>query len=189
MERKRNRLSGYDYSQDGYYFVTICVGDRDCILGKVEDEKVILSSDGEIIKNVFLQMPEHYSSLFIDDLILMPNHLHAVLVIESRDRAPAMSKDTKRDARCASPTNSNYGLLSKAIQAFKSITRKETGVVWQRSFYDHIIRTEKALLRIKEYIMNNPLKWALDVENKENPDKNIKKYYEEIIGEDPGNVI
>jgi putative transposase len=184
VERKLNRLKGYDYSGDGYYFVTICVDGRKCVLGGIENQMMVLSYTGAMVNDIFESMPTHYKNLKLDDYVIMPNHLHAILVIESRDSAPAPSNGRKGDARYTSHTKKNYGLISKSIQSFKSISKKLIGIVWQRSFHDHIIRTEKAYIRIKEYIRNNPLKWQLDVENSNYKGIDSGKYYNEIIGDD-----
>jgi putative transposase len=208
MERKRNRLEGYDYAYNGYYFTTICVDDRKCLLGTIKDEKLVLTEDGEKIKSILLGSPAHYNYLYIDEYAILPNHIHVIYKIESALERITWGNETKVDARCASPTKTTKTSLdfvgtghtpcprevrgtrgcasptniSKIIQAFKSIARKTTGIKWQRSFWDHIIRTEESHLKIKEYIINNPLKWELDAENPESGNKNINKYYQDVTG-------
>jgi putative transposase len=176
MERKRNRLEGYNYSYEGYYFITICIDKRKCVLGSVKEGKLMLNANGEKVKSLFLESPAHYNNLIIDEVTIMPNHIHAIYIIKNQE----ISRNG--DAQCTSPTNDKYGLISKVVQAFKSISGKRTGISWQRSFWDHVIRTEESYLKIKEYIINNPVKWELDVENPSSDHKDIKKYYEDITG-------
>ncbi|MCJ7507755.1 MAG: hypothetical protein MUO85_03355 [candidate division Zixibacteria bacterium] len=165
--RRLNRLKGYDYSKTGYYFVTICTKSKIEHFGKVEKDSMILSRYGKIAKECWKNIPTHYKNVKIDDFIIMPNHIHGIIIVEG---------DNVGTEQCSVPTNTkNYNLLSKAIKSFKNTVTKvirsgyeDDRFGWQRSFYDHIIRDEISLLKIREYINVNPLKWNLDKNKIEN---------------------
>ena len=164
-ERKANRLRDYDYSLPGYYFLTICTKNRICYFGDVKNEKMYLNEIGQIIRNNWLKIDSHYKVAMLDDYTIMPNHLHGIIIISdflegNRYSAKLIASKKK---------NSRHALLSTIIRTFKTLTKKEicrtdsgSQFEWQRSFYDHIIRNEKSLMEIREYIRNNPLKWHLD---------------------------
>ncbi|OGC82549.1 MAG: hypothetical protein A2W07_01950 [candidate division Zixibacteria bacterium RBG_16_43_9] len=168
-ERKLNRLKEYDYSKCGYYFVTICIIRGVEYFGKIDNEKMVLNQYGKIAQEYWSEIPNIYDKVEIDEFIIMPNHIHGIIIIQENDN--------KRTEQCSVPTNteSGYGLLSKVIKSFKNAVtkknRQELGVnnfQWQRSFYDHVIRNEKSLYEIRKYIINNPLKWDLEKNNIEN---------------------
>jgi len=165
--RKPNRLKNCDYSAAGYYFVTLCVKDRINWFGKIVKDEMELNEYGKTIKDYWLLVPEHYNNIAIDVYIIMPNHIHGIIIINSNSVVGT--------EHCSVPTgNNHYGLLSKTIKSFKNVCTKHfrqqfnnNDFVWQRSFYDHIIRNEESLKKVREYIINNPLNWALDEENDE----------------------
>jgi REP element-mobilizing transposase RayT len=152
--RKSLRLAEYDYSTAGYYFVTICVHGKRCLLGEVIKDVVHLNGAGRMIASIWLDMPRRIGQVSLDSFVVMPNHIHGIVISEK-------------------------GIaLSRVIQAFKSISTNEyirgvhqygwekfDSTFWQRSFYDHVIRNDKDLIRVQEYIVNNPVAWALDEEN------------------------
>jgi REP element-mobilizing transposase RayT len=203
--RKSTRLNGYDYSSAGAYFVTICVKNRECLLGEIQNGKMILNDFGNIIDYHWKNIPSHFQNVDLDQFIVMPNHLHGILwLVDDDDMATYLagakhsgqSISSKHDdvARNASPLHrSNHpehrphyhpnrpkgtkpGSLSAIIQNFTSITtrkinriRKTPGEkLWQRNFHDRIIRNEKELFNIRQYIIDNPLKWEIDNENPNN---------------------
>jgi REP element-mobilizing transposase RayT len=182
-DRKLSRLKDYDYSENGYYFITICTQNRMEWFGKIEDEEMHLNMVGEIAKNFWKEIPIHFRNAKIDEFAVMPNHIHGILIIEETSVGNAYMRSLQSRTKM---------LLSKAIQQYKSsVTRKintlEKGSCfkWQKSFYDHIIRSERSLENLWQYIMNNPLKWELDIENRENAKishvESCKHYYGEII--------
>jgi len=168
--RKSIRLQNYNYSQPGYYFITICVYQNKNIFGNIVGAGpctgpiFILNEFGFTVQSIWSNIPKFYPNTEIDEFVVMPNHFHGIVII---------SKNNGRTQRSA-PTLS----LSNIIQRFKSLTttryRQMTDLptkLWQRSFYDHIIRNERNLNRIRQYIINNPARWDLD----ENNPKNIKR--------------
>ncbi|MDD5031649.1 MAG: hypothetical protein PHR36_01225 [Patescibacteria group bacterium] len=195
------RLKGYNYSQAGYYFITICTKDRIECFGEIKNGEMVLNKYGQAAEKQWQWLADQYSYVKLDEYIIMPNHVHGILVIDppnvvnavgtisvgtGRDAASvgtgrdAASVGTGRDAasvgtgRDLSLRDVHIKSLSDLMGAFKTTSSKlihQSGFVdfaWQRSFYDHIIRTEKSLSRIREYIYNNPLKWELDRNNSEN---------------------
>ena len=179
--REINRLKQYDYSQAGYYFVTICIQGRVCLLGDIVNDHMILNNAGKMIENSWRQVPDYYDGVEIDSCQIMPNHLHGIIILV--DTASRQTNVGTGPRACPGqpqgvvPTMS----LSDVIGRFKSFTtnRYIDGIkhhqwppfdkkLWQRSFYDHVIRNNEDLNRVREYIRNNPLKWALDKDNPDN---------------------
>ena len=133
QDRKLNRLEGFDYSVEGYYIVTICTKSKIEWFGKINNGEITLSEFGKIVKNFWLEIPNHYQNALLDHYIVMPNHIHSIIIL-------FRSVGTEH---CSVPTSvRNYGLLSKIIKSFKDITvktiHKKAGrntFAWQRSFY------------------------------------------------------
>ncbi len=154
--RKPNRLQKYDYSQNGYYFVTICTKDRYEWFGEVKDDVMELNEYGQIVKKQWIWLSEQYNYIKLDEFAIMPNHLHGILIIVGGGRDRPLQKIKS---------------LSELVGALKTTSSKLIhmaglkGFHWQRSFYDRVIRNEKELMQIREYILNNPKKQDLDIEN------------------------
>ncbi len=164
--RKSTRLKNYDYSQNGFYFVTVCVRDKKCLFGEIVDGVMFLNKIGEVAQKYLQELPNKFPDVALDEFVIMPNHFHAILIINRRDviyhvRSLARSR-LNADAINLVPTG-----LSAIIRYYKGRTKFEIGKIdknfdWQSRFYDHIIRDEKSLDLVREYIVNNPLKWELD---------------------------
>ena len=156
--RHSNRLKGYDYSPSGAYFITICTHDKVCLFGDIVDGEMRLNDLGMIVETAWFDLPNHYSHVTLDSFCIMPNHVHAVIVLD----------DSMHGNRARIMNNP----LPEIVRAFKSFSarrinelRDSKGVsVWQRDYYEHIIRDETDYNRIYEYIVNNPLKWLEDEE-------------------------
>jgi putative transposase len=154
--RQSIRLNGYDYSTSGAYFITICTHEREHLFGDIANEKMEFNTCGDIARSHWQQLSQHHPNIIMDESILMPNHLHGILILES-------SIDYKKS-------------ISEIIRGFKTFSakaiNKERGLrgipVWQRSYYDRIIRNELELDRVRQYIINNPRNWDAD-KNKPNP--------------------
>jgi len=154
--RKRLRLSGYDYAQPGAYFLTMCVQRRECLLGRVSHGEMHLTEYGKIAIDCWNTLPHHYPHVDLDAFAIMPNHVHGILFIRAGLK-PA-------------PTNKP---ITEIIRAFKTFSARKINQlrntpgssVWQRNFYEHVIRDDLSLQRIREYIETNPQRWALDREN------------------------
>lgn len=139
--RKRIRLQGYDYSEENMYFITICVKDRLEMLGKIIEDNIKLTEEGNIVKQNINKIEQIYRNIIIDEYVIMPNHIHILILINYK----------------------NNLTISKIIKHFKTnITREIKYSIWQKSFYEHIIRNEKEYIRIKKYIKNNVINWRKD---------------------------
>jgi len=155
--RKNIRLAHYDYSSAGYYDVTICTEGMRKLFGKVVDGKMQPNEFGIIAETELLNIPSHYANVKVDKYVIMPNHVHAIVVIVGALlAAPEISKENVGRAS-ASPT------LGNIMRGYKAgVSRKLRFYCWQRGYYEHIIRDEKDYLRRWQYIDNNPAKWAED---------------------------
>ena len=144
--RKPTRIPGYDYSTDNYYFVTICTHEKKCIFGSVKE----LSRYGKIAAESAIQITNHYSGVRVDKFVVMPNHVHLIVVIG-----------------CDNRSEMNPG-LERVIGSYKAgVTRRirQTAPdeqIWQRSFHDHVIRNQKDYEKIWSYIDTNPMRWDKD---------------------------
>jgi putative transposase len=165
-DRKSIRLKEYNYSFPGEYFVTICTYNRECIFGDVIDEEILLSQSGEIVRNTWNDLPNHNHAIELDTFIVMPNHIHGIIIIHDIEVGAGSEP---------APTEKRHGLpeIIRQLKTFSSLRinriRNTVGnPVWQRSYYEHIIRDDKDLNNIRDYIVNNPIQWFYDDEN---PDK------------------
>ena len=169
--RRSIRLKGYDYSGAGAYFVTICAQNRECLFGDIVDKEIYLNDAGIMVRNIWHKIPEHFPHADIDEFIVMPNHVHGIIVIYPNGRGMACHAPTQR--QFAKPI---AGSLSTIVGSLKSaITRQINQIrntpghpVWQRTYYEHIIRSEEEMNRVREYIIENPAKWGEDEDNPEN---------------------
>lgn len=152
-KRKKNRLQNFDYSNSGYYYITICTKNFIKYFGEISNEKMILNKLGKIADSQCREISEHYNNVEIEIYKVMPNHIHLIIILND------MVKDYEKK---------KVGLISTVIKSLKCIITKEIRILfdiqfeWQRSFYDHIIRNEKSLYRINSYIKHNELKWLYE---------------------------
>ncbi|MFH0780203.1 MAG: transposase [Parcubacteria group bacterium] len=176
LGRKRNRLKYFDYSQSGWYFITICVKDRKECFGEIKNGIMILNEYGKIAEKCWLDIIKHFPNVVLDVFIIMPNHIHGILII--RENGNGNNVVGNKDF-CSLPKN-EIPWQTKLSKSLPSIVRGfKIGVTkyfrekqnhdfqWQKSYYDNIIRDEKALNNIRHYIKNNPAKWFRDRNNKE----------------------
>ena len=192
--RQSIRLSNYDYSKPGYYFVTIGTKNKENYFGEVSDKGVILSDTGEIAEKYWQEIPNHFSNIRLDRYIIMPNHVHGIIVITGEDDSVGVQNFEPLQKAVLQKKNRFQHIIPKSlgsiIRGFKfGVTRwcceNNKQFCWQRNFYDHIIRDEESLFNIRSYIVNNHLKWNDDIENKaifKKLSKQAKKvYYEKIF--------
>jgi putative transposase len=173
FERQSLRLKGYDYSQTGAYFVTLCVQGRKNLFGRILDGNLELYDNGMIIQGCWQDLPLKYPTIILDYFTVMPNHVHGIISLvgagSPRPEIPAWSVGGETPPL---PMDLN---LSTIIGYFKyqstklvNESRRTPGArVWQRGFYDHVIRDDESLNRIREYIITNSRRWHLDRENPE----------------------
>lgn len=158
------RLQGYDYSQVSAYFVTMVTYNRECLFGDIVDGEMRTNDIGRLVEEEWLKTARVRANVELDEFIVMPNHFHCVVAITS-----SVVGATRRVA----PTGPTPNSIGSIMSQFKSIVTKRVNVlhntqgtsVWQRNYHEHIIRNEKELDRIREYIINNPANWEADVEN------------------------
>jgi putative transposase len=208
--RRSVRLKAYDYSQAGAYFITICAQDRACRFGEVIENEVRLNGPGLTIQTVWDEMPAHYPGIETDSFVVMPNHIHGIIVLAAREAGdrgqPRGVAPTAMSPRrtvgtgptgmlsqttvgagpraCPAPGGENAGqpstvlTLSDAVHRFKTMTTKRytdgvkqlgwppyRGRLWQRNYFEHVIRDAHDLERIRQYIADNPVRWSVDAEN------------------------
>jgi putative transposase len=214
--RRSIRLPGYDYSEAGAYFVTICIHNRLCLFGNISDGKMALTDSGLMAQTTWYELPKFYPGVQVDAFQIMPNHLHGIIILQGinyqssvgagpracpnmagqpQGVAPTRNQMNVGAGPCARPDQGIKGQEQKTGQArrpaptkilslpdvvhhFKTMTTKRyidgvkqwgwapfPGKLWQRNYYEHIIRNEKEMNEIREYIANNPKQWDLDQEN------------------------
>lgn len=163
--RKSPRLKDYDYAQDGAYFVTICTQNRAHLFGTVVDQEMRLNVFGGIVQTCWDDLVNHYSHIELDVFVVMPNHVHGIVVILNESPVSA-----NREGLRPSPTMKPHR-LTEIVRAFKSFSARRMNErrntpgqsVWQRSFHDRIIRSEKECNILREYMLTNPARWQTDM--------------------------
>ena len=178
--RRSIRLRDYDYTQPGAYFVTIATHSHIHLFGAITNNEMHLNRYGQVVKLEWQKLPTPFQFIRIDEMIIMPNHFHAIIIILENSRGTTgISKNNALDINRRAPTTVEKfgkpvaGSLSTIIRSFKSaITfcinalRSTPGVpVWQRNYYEHIIRNEDELDQARTYILDNPRRWSKDGEN------------------------
>jgi putative transposase len=162
--RRSIRLSSYDYAQAGAYFVTLCAHRRECLFGNIDNDAMVLNEYGEIVREEWLKSSEIRSEILLGEYIIMPNHFHAIVyIVDHRDNR----RGDRPVAPTTGPTPRSIGAL---IAGFKSTVTKRINAirntpgisVWQRNYYEHIIRNETDYHRIAQYITDNPRCWRED---------------------------
>lgn len=177
--RRSIRLKGYDYSRAGAYFVTVCTQNLVCLLGDVVDGKMMLNDAGRMVEQWYIELENKYPDIKCDKFVCMPNHTHFIVInvgADLRVRPDAVEHPSKGEHK-SSP-------LRNVVQWFKTMTTNTyirgvkqhgwppfAGKLWQRNYYEHIVRNDDELNRIREYIINNPMQWGFD---RENPDRGLK---------------
>ena len=172
--RRSIRLRGYDYTQPGAYFVTICVHQRAMLFGRVVDGKMTLNKLGEIVREEWCRTAELRPNVELDAFVIMPNHIHGIIILRddrrgTLQRAPTTSQHVPMIERFGKPTSNSIPTI---IRLFKSATTKRiNGLrgtpgarVWQRNYYERIIRNQRELDAIRRYIIENPQRWHRDRE-------------------------
>jgi REP element-mobilizing transposase RayT len=147
--RKSIRLREYDYSQAGGYFVTIATHQRTCLFGEIREGTIFLSPLGKVVENVLTTLPGKFQGLELDETIIMPDHIHMIIIIGDGEGA-------------VKPTLGQIVRAFKAAVSFryKYMAGGDGGMLWQRNYYEHIIRDERDLNTCREYIANNIQAWV-----------------------------
>lgn len=160
VHRRRSvRLTGFDYASPGAYFVTIVTHGRECVFGDVVSGAMRLNDLGRIANDCWAALPIHFPMVELDQFVIMPNHVHGIVGIRPIGRGVACYAPTTRRT-----FRSPYaGTLSTIVRPYKSATARMIGVrLWQRNYHEHVICSESALNRIRQYIIGNPANWEKD---------------------------
>ena len=170
--RRTTRLKYYDYSQAGWYFITICTKNKIPSLGRIDKDTTALSDVGSAAQRMWAEIPDHYTNVGIDEFVIMPNHVHGIVVIAPVGTRLVVSGPSKKtpeeESLCSTFSRPIGGSLSVIIQQYKAGVKlwgNEHGLThfqWQPRFYEHVIRNENDLDEIRNYIVNNPMKWVDD---------------------------
>jgi REP element-mobilizing transposase RayT len=174
--RRSIRLRGYDYSREGTYFLTICTQNRQCLFGTITEDRMVLNDAGRTAADCWLRIPDHFPNVELDEWVVMPNHIHGIVVIV----------DSSANATAVPPVGANHysplpvplrvpprptgtsHTIGSMVRGFKiGVTkwhrkRWVASQIWQRNYWEHIIRNEQELNRIRQYIVDNPLQWEHD---------------------------
>lgn len=176
--RRSIRLKGYDYSTPGAYFVTVVTFRREELMGEITNGVMKLNRLGLLVQQCWQAIPLHHLQARLDEYIIMPNHIHGIILL-SKGEASARA-DTRRrliakvaDASPQPASGTKSRSLGAIIQNFKSVSTRKANInyfnpgntLWQRNYYEHIIRNEAEMSRIREYIRANPSRWGDDLEN------------------------
>jgi len=182
--RRSIRLKGYDYSRAGAYFITICTHGRECILGDLVDGEMRLNEYGDIVRGEWLNLPNRFPDIELDAVVIMPNHIHAIIAIHAVGviHELPLRNDTKHRRTMLIPKIVGYVKMNTAKRINQS--RNTPGArIWQRNYHEHVIRNEADLARIRKYVANNPRKWDTD---RENPDNMEPRRHRPPEADDPG---
>ena len=176
LHRHSFRLQGYDYAQVGAYFITIVSHQRSCLFGTILDGEFIPNTGGRIVQFTWNALPAQFPGTGLDAFIVMPNHIHGIVHITERRRQSVGAQHAAPLLRTGfSRPYVQPGSFGVIVRSFKAAVTKRINEVrgtpktpvWQRNYYEHVIRNEGSLQRIREYILNNPAQWDLDPENPE----------------------
>src|SRR4051794_33458773 len=161
-QRRSIRLRDYDYTRNGAYFVTVCTNNRLCLFGEIEDGVVRLSPIGQVADTAWSELPQHTPDLMLDVWVVMPNHLHGILVLPGSIARHSTSTKV--------PQGPNAGSLGAVIGGFKSAVSRTVKManlspdrpLWQRNYFERIIRDDRELDATRSYIDTNPIRWDAD---------------------------
>ena len=172
--RRSIRLKNYDYSQPGFYFLTICTYQRQSWFGEIKNDRMYLNQIGKIVAEEWLNTPKIRSNFLLDEWVIMPNHLHGIVIINEHILETGKGNRDILGARNA-PLRQEPNSISSFVAGFKSAVTKRINLlrnnrdipIWQRNYYESVIRDENALRVIREYVLNNPFEWKKAPDNQE----------------------
>jgi len=168
FHRRSIRLQDYDYSQNGAYFITICTNNQIPLFGHVVSGEMILNQIGQIVQTEWIRTGMLREGIFLDEFVIMPNHLHGILIIEKEDlRMDTLQNSPNKTEKFGKPVSNS---IPSILRGFKSTTSRQVNLmngtnnipVWQRNYYEHVIRSENDLDAIRIYIEGNTLNWQKD---------------------------
>lgn len=179
--RRSIRLKGYDYSRAGSYFVTICTHNRECIFGDIVDGTMVLNSSGAIVQDYCKTTESHFADIRFAPFVIMPNHFHAIMTVGAGSPRPIPAKSIDTGGREQGRGNPAPTTLGNVVGFLKYQTTKHINglrqtpgqKIWQRNFYEHVIRNQNDYGRIHKYVEDNPSKWELDSLHPMNGNNNV----------------
>jgi len=167
------RLREYDYSQPGSYFITVCTGGKAPLFGEIVEGEMVLNPIGKVVERCWLAISNHFANIELDKFVVMPNHIHGIIVIYPDDNVNTVGAKPLRlyKTKIHGPKPNSIGTT---IASFKSVATKKINIlrdtaghsIWQRNYYERVIRNENELNKIRRYIINNPAQWSYDIENR-----------------------
>lgn len=173
--RRSIRLQGYDYRQAGAYFITLVTQGRACVFGDIVEGEMQLNEMGQIVRQCWMGIAEHFPHAMVDQFVVMPNHVHGIIVLMDLFDVVAANVGAKNFSPLQNPRGTSRTIgsivrgfkigVTKWARNFRAKDFPPHRPVWQRNYYEHIIRNAASLDRIREYILTNPLRWHLDREN------------------------
>ena len=196
--RRSIRLKNYDYSQPGAYFITICAQDRQCVFGEIAVGIMRANAVGNLAATCWQQIPQHFPNTQLDAFVIMPNHIHGILFLLDNNagvqrmgvqcrgvqlNAPTLNAHKPNTMTPRNPNNMysqispQRGTLGVIIRTYKAAVTTECRkaqlayMVWQRNYYEHVVRDERELQILREYLQNNPKQWEIDQLHPNNPSK------------------
>ena len=204
--RRSIRLKGYDYTRPGAYFITFCSYQRMHLFGEIKDGEMVLNDAGKIARDEWFKTAElrPYVKLYEDEFVIMPNHGHGIIWIVDnnvgtrRRRVQDLEEQWARQRRAPTEKTESFGRpvngsIPTIVRAYKSavtyavnaLENQRGAVLWQKNYYEHVIRNDRELNNIRWYILNNPLHWQLDRDNARNirklsPPENVEEYVKDV---------
>lgn len=179
--RRSIRLKEYDYTQAGAYFVTICARHRECPFGQVAGDEMVLNDAGRMVQDAWEELPHRFPTIRLDEFVVMPNHVHFIVWLNPPEHVGTQCRGA---INCAPTTVTPIGqsstvdrqrpTLGQVVRTFKAVITRRIrqagghGFAWQRNYYERVIRNDRELNAIRQYIRDNPARWA---EDKENPNR------------------
>ncbi len=179
-DRKTIRLKEFDYSRAGWYFVTICAYERQCLFGEIVGVHIEMNSIGKIVEMCWKEIPEHFGHAKTDAFVVMPNHVHGIVILHDRQVFPVEMADTiyrvptivpeRQAEKISIPTEQSLPTIVRTFKAAVTREVRRNGLIgdekiWQGRFFERIIRDTEGLNNAREYIHNNPRNWSTDKEN------------------------
>lgn len=162
--RRSIRLKGYDYTRAGAYFITICTRNREYLFGEIINNEMRLNEFGQIVQSTWFDLVNHVDDIELGEFVVMPNHMHGIIIIVGAGSEPAPTEPAPMNAI---PKQTPLFEIVRQLKTFSArrinLARNTQGEsVWQRNYFEHIIRDEKSYLKISQYIFDNPARWKLD---------------------------
>jgi putative transposase len=166
-ERRRRsiRLNGYDYRQPGAYSITVLAHKRECLFGGVVDLKMELNGYGNVVRQCWEMIPAHFPHVNIDTFVVMPNHVHGILNGGARHAVPLHGTERFGQPVAGSIPTVIRSFKAAATRGINDLRRSFAITVWQRNYFEHVIRNDESLNHIRQYSLDNPARWEFDSEN------------------------